>query len=138
MSSKSAVLDTSAYSHIERGNSELLRLLKSYDRLLMPLNTLAELKSGFRLGTKEGKNLSTLKQFLDRPEVGIVQADERTLGHYVILDVIARQKHRILSHNDLWIAACAEQSSYDLVTFDKDFIVFSAIFGRRLAILDTR
>ena len=134
---KSAILDTSAYSHIERGNPELLALLKSYNRLLLPLNTLAELKSGFRLGSKERQNLYTLRQFLARPEVGSVQADEGTLDYYVMLDVTARKKHRILSHNDLWIAACAEQSAYDLVTFDKDFAVFGTIFGKRLKILNT-
>jgi len=138
VSSKFAVLDTVAYSHIERNNPKLIMLLSSYERLILPLNVLAELQSGFRLGTKEKENLHTLNIFIAKPQVGIVLPDEATLEPYILLHTHAKTRHYTLSHNDLWIAALAEQFQYDLVTFDKDFAVFTNLFKDRLHILDTQ
>ena len=133
----SAILDTSAYSHIGRSNPRLVSLIKDYERLVLPLNVVAELRSGYRLGSMEQENIHVLDLFLSQTQVGLAIADEITLEHYVTLYEIARRHGKTLSHNDLWIAALAQQLGYDLVTFDKDFAVFGELFGERLHILPT-
>jgi PIN domain. len=46
------------------------------------------------------------------------------------------KKGRVLSQNDIWIAALAKETGGTLATFDKDFKALSDIFGDKLLILE--
>lgn len=90
---------------------------------------------GFK-GTQKVRNEQVLDRFLAQPHVSIVMPSIETSAIYAALQLHCTQRGKALSHNDIWIAALAQEINEPLATFDKDFSVFSAIFGDRLILLD--
>jgi len=58
-----------------------------------------------------------------------------TTEQFAKLFVYAERRGRALSHNDLWIAALAQETDETLVTLDKDFTVFAPLMEDRLVLL---
>ncbi len=120
-SSNKIALDTTSYSHLVRGNSEVAALLASADLVVIPQPTIAELKSGFAFGSRQEENEANLTRFLSSHKVLPVYPDAVTTEYYVALYAHARRQGRQLSHNDLWIAALSAQYDAELESFDHDF-----------------
>lgn len=116
------LLDTSAYSLLMRGGTEVARLLDAADEVCLPAVVLGELLAGFRKGNAEHRNREILDRFLAVSRVSTLPLDEETAERYaVILDYLRRQGTPIPT-NDLWIAACAMQHGLVLITADRHFL----------------
>ncbi|HUD07404.1 MAG TPA: PIN domain-containing protein [Candidatus Saccharimonadales bacterium] len=131
-------LDTTAYSQLVRGNSEIATLLGASDIVIMPQPTIAELKSGFAFGVRQEENEANLTRFLASNKVLLVYPDEVTTEYYVAIYSHARRKSRQLSNNDLWIAALSAQYNAELESFDHDFDALLDYEGLRVQVLNDK
>lgn len=115
------ILDTSAYSNLGRGNKHIADLINKYDNLYIPVIVHAELLQGFKQGNKSEQNTNDLHRFMSQPFVSTLDIDLETSKIYSYLYVHIKNQGKVLSHNDIWIAALAVQHDLPLVTFDNDF-----------------
>lgn len=130
--------DTTAYSHLVRGNSEITALLGASNLVVMPQPTIAELKSGFAFGSRQQENEANLTRFLSSSKILLAYPDEVTTEYYVALYSHARRHGRQLSNNDLWIAALSAQYNAELESFDHDFDILLDYEGLRVQILNDK
>jgi len=114
-------LDTNTYRAFMEANPDAVRLLRSADRILLPVPVLAELRFGFAKGTKGQHNEAILTKFLDSPRVEIVSCDEQTSFHYAHLKLQLSRQGTPIPINDIWIAALTIQHGATLYTLDHDF-----------------
>ena len=114
-------LDTNAYSDFMRGVPERVRVVRTAERIFVPLIVLGELRAGFAAGSREQENLETLRKFLASPRVAVLSPDETTTEHYARIFVQLRKKGAGIPTNDLWIAALARQHDVDLCSSDAHF-----------------
>ena len=117
----SVALDTNAYSDFMRGVPERVRVVRTAERIYMPLIVLGELRAGFAAGSREQENLETLRKFLASPRVSVLSPDETTTEHYARIFLQLRKKGAGIPTNDLWIAALARQHDVDLCSSDAHF-----------------
>lgn len=115
------VLDTTAYSELLRGQEQVAGILKTATDILIPHVVIAELRYGFRLGSRQLENEKLLSRFVANRKVRIILADNATTDYFVNIAIFARKKGVQLSSHDMWIAALTEQWDATLVTFDDDF-----------------
>ena len=115
------LLDTSAYSHLQRGNNTILKILQRSEMVALPAVVLGELYSALRAGTRWNANNTLLEQFLSRPSVKILNVTAETALRYAEVDVYLRKKGRPIPRNDVWIAALAIEHGLQLLTVDKHF-----------------
>lgn len=115
------VFDTTTYSELLRGHTEVAQLVKNAEQILIPHVVMAELQYGFRLGSKQTENERLLARFVANSKVRILLPDNATTSYFVTIAVFARARGIQLSSHDLWIAALSEQWDATLVSFDKDF-----------------
>lgn len=127
--------DTTAYSHLVRGNDEVSIILRAASTIVIPLPTVVELKTGFAFGSRQQENNTQLVRFISSDKMLVVCPSEITAEYYVALFTHARHRGRQLSHNDLWIAALAMQHGSTLITFDRDFEGVDDFKGLQLQIL---
>jgi len=115
------LFDTTTYSHLLKGHTVVADTLKNAETILLPNVVLAELRYGFRLGTRQDENERLLSRFIANKKIQVVLPDNATTDYFVNIAVFARKKGVQLSTHDLWIAALTEQWDATLVTFDNDF-----------------
>ena len=115
------VFETTTYSHLLKGHKGVAEILKNAETILLPSVVLAELRYGFRLGTRQEENEKLLSRFIANKKIQVVLPDNATTDYFVNIAVFARKKGVQLSTHDLWIAALTEQWDVTLVTFDNDF-----------------
>ena len=84
-------------------------------------HALAELRFGFRKGTKGRANEAALTRFLDSQRVGVLVCDEQTSHSYADLKLQLSRQGTPIPINDVWIAALVLQHGLTLHTFDRDF-----------------
>lgn len=129
------ILDTNAYSALAQANPLIVSVIKGINNLSLPLPVIAELRFGFAKGTKQAHNEQQLQKFIAQPQSTVLMPVLETTWRYAELQLWCAQKGRALSHNDIWIAALAQEAGDILVTFDHDFEILSEIFGDKLLIL---
>jgi tRNA(fMet)-specific endonuclease VapC len=95
-----------------------VEVLRSAERIWLPLIVLGELRAGFAHGTRREQNERTLTRFLASSRVGVLAPDEQTTHVYASVYADLRRRGRPIPTNDLWIAALALQ--HDLILFDRD------------------
>lgn len=115
------LFDTSTYSHLLKGHITVADAVHRAESLLLPQVVVAELRYGFRLGSRTAENDQLLTKFLANKKVRILLPDNATTDYFVNVAVFARRKGVQLSTHDLWIAALALQWDATLLSFDKDF-----------------
>lgn len=130
------IIDTNVYSALDAGIQSAIDAVISQTTVHMPLFVVAELQFGFKNGTRHEINSKRLQQFLSQQNVEVVLPTLKTAMVYAEISVFCRSKGRVLSQNDLWIAALAKENQETLVTYDKDFSVFNDILGDKLQILN--
>jgi len=118
---KTVALDTNAYSGFKRGLAEVVDQLAKAERILMPVPVLAELRIGFRGGSKEARNLDELEQFLSSPRVEICSLTEQTAILYAEIFGTLQRKGTPIPLNDVWIAASAMEQGAILLSADTHF-----------------
>ena len=115
------LLDTSAYSALQRGNQQILEVLRRSETVAVSSVVLGELYSGFRVGNCWAENTARLAQFLSKPSVRVLNVTEETALRYAELDAYLRKKGRPIPRNDVWIAAVALEHGLQLLTLDVHF-----------------
>ena len=115
------LLDTSAYSALNRGHQAILNVLRRSETVCLSAVVLGELYSGFRAGNRWPENTAQLAQFLSKPSVRVLNVTEETASRYAEVDVYLRKKGRLIPRNDVWIAAAALEHRLQLLTLDIHF-----------------
>jgi tRNA(fMet)-specific endonuclease VapC len=115
------LIDTNRYRDILTDRPEAVQVVRHAKRVYVPFITLAELRAGFRAGTRATRNEAALRKFLSRPSARVLYADEETTHHYARLFAQLRQQGTPIPTNDIWIAALAEQHGLLLYSRDKHF-----------------
>jgi len=116
-----ALLDTSGYSGLIKGDPEILAVLSAAAQVLVPAIVLGELHSGFRRGKRRQENEQLLQRFLRKPSVSIINVTADTADRYAEIDVFLFAKGKPIPRNDVWIAALAMEHGCILVTRDAHF-----------------
>ena len=129
------VLDTNAYSGLVRGLKPIADLVSNVSELKLPLPVIAELRYGFAKGSMPQKNEQKLQRFLAQPQVSVLMPTLKTTEYYAKIQLFCSHRGRVLSHNDIWIAALTQENNEKLATFDKDFEILAETFGDDLIIL---
>ena len=115
------LLDTSAYSALNRGHQAILNVLRRSETVCLSAVVLGELYSGFRAGNRWAENTAQLAQFLSKPSVRVVNVTEETALRYAEVDVYLRKNGRPIPRNAVWIAAAALEHGLQLLTLDVHF-----------------
>jgi predicted nucleic acid-binding protein len=120
-------LDTSAYSHFQRGDPQVVELIDRAEWIGVPAVVLGELRVGFRLGTQRDRNERRLVAFLANPAVEVVSVDAEVSNHYADIVVDLRRRGTPLPTNDIWIAATGARSGAMLLSYDDHFEQISRV-----------
>lgn len=114
-------LDTNRYTDLAKGDRVLADRLERAEAVFVPFVVVAELRSGFALGTRARGNESTLAKFLRRPAVAVLWPDDQTLHHYAAVFRQLRSQGTPIPTHGLWIAALCLQHDLALVTREANF-----------------
>jgi predicted nucleic acid-binding protein len=114
-------LDTSAYSHFKRGDTQVVDLIDRADWLGVPVIVLGELAVGFRNGARREVNEAELDRFLAHPAVEVLPVDEDVVGVYADIVLDLRKAATPLPANDIWIAAITARHGATVLTYDRHF-----------------
>ena len=120
-------IDTSAYSHFQRGHLEAVEALDGAEWLGMPAVTLGELHVGFALGGRRAQNEAELREFLSNPVVIVLDVDREVSRLYAEVVVELRKAGKPIPTNDIWIAATAARAGAAVLTYDPHFAAISRI-----------
>ena len=115
------LLDTSAYTALFRGHSDVAGLVRRSEEVLISPIVAGELLFGFRHGVRYEANRRQLNDFLDSPFVRLLEMTLVTAERFGRLAAGLRKKGRPIPSNDLWIAAQAMETGADLLSFDRHF-----------------
>lgn len=118
---KKGLIDTNLYVAFKRNNKTALEIIRSLDFIGIDITVLAELYSGFKMGSKEKLNISELEIFLNNDRTNIINHDINTSKFYAQIIKTLKEKGSPIPTNDVWIAASAMQHGLPLYTFDKHF-----------------
>lgn len=119
----SLVLDTSAFSALAEDMADIVAIVDrtSYEVILLPLAADAELRYGYKNGTKEAQNLIRYQAVMQALDITLALPNQQTSELYAELATWTKRHGVATSNNDLWIAATAVQHGAQLLTLDKDF-----------------
>ena len=115
------LLDSNAYSNLKRGHGPVADLIRRSEEVLLSLVVVGELLYGFRNGSRLERNLNELRAFMESPHVTVVAMTLTTADRYSRIAAALRAKGRPLPSNDIWIAAHAQETGADLVSYDEHF-----------------
>ncbi len=114
-------LDTSAYSHYQRGDRAVVGLLDAADWVGVPTIVLGELWLGFLQGRHLERNLEELQLFLAHPVVEELALDHHGARHFGEITLALKRAGTPIPTNDIWIAAAAAQAGATVLTYDRHF-----------------
>lgn len=115
------LLDSSAYSHLKRGDRRIAEIVRGSEEVLLSTIVIGELLYGFRKGSRLERNLQELQGFLSSPYVTVITVSFTTADRYARIAASLRAKGRPIPANDIWIAAHALEAGADLVSYDRHF-----------------
>ena len=114
-------LDATTYVDMVGGDKEVGALVSTATEVWLPFVVLAELRAGFRGGSRAVLNEQVLSRFLLKPGVGVLFADGGTVNHYASLFGQLRAQDSPIPTHTLWIAALAVQHELKVCTNDPHF-----------------
>jgi predicted nucleic acid-binding protein len=126
------LLDTNAYAALMRGHEGVTTRVRRAEQVLLSTIVAGELLHGFRLGTRQEKNVAELEGFLDNPHVSLVPVTFTTADRFARIASGLRAKGRPIPTNDIWIAAHAMETGAELLSFDEHFDAVDGLVLRRL------
>lgn len=115
------LLDTNRYRDYGKGNREVLERMRASETVYLSYISLAELRAGFRCGSRSAENERHLQLFLAKNSVGTLFADDQTTHHFARLYRQLRQQGTPIPSNDLWIASLVVQHNLPLYSRDAHF-----------------
>lgn len=111
-------VDTNRYTDLCRGLGDVVATLETAEAVYMPFVVLGELRAGFGVGRHRAHNERILRQFLLKPGVHVLYADDQTTHHYASIYRQLREQGTPIPTNDMWVAALVLQ--HDLALFARD------------------
>lgn len=131
------LLDTTVILHIVRGNETARRINAAMNLNGRPERPLISVVSiGEALGFAQyrgwGEDKMTQLRTILEHFVPVDINSQIVLEAYAAMHAHLVRKGRVLSDNDIWIAACALAASATLVTTDKDFDPLDGEFIQRV------
>ena len=115
-------LDTNAYSALQLGGAvQLKAAADGAELLVIPFVVDAELRAGFKKGSKEKENYDKLKKFQALDRAVVLWPDEETNELYAKVWTELSAKGKPIPTNDVWIAAICLHYHLTLATSDKHF-----------------
>jgi tRNA(fMet)-specific endonuclease VapC len=111
-------LDANRYTDLCRDVAEVVAIVEHAEAVFLPFAVLGEVRAGFSLGKRGAENERVLRQFLMKPGVTVLFADDQTTHHYAALFRQLRRQGTPIPTNDLWTAALVLQ--HDLVLCHRD------------------
>ncbi len=126
---KKILLDTNAYTRLLAGAEEVLNVVGAADIVYLSVFVLGELYAGFIGGSKERENKETLRRFLLKPTVKILNASLETAEVFGLLKSNLRKAGAPIPINDVWIASHGVETGSTVISYDKHF---TKIAGLRL------
>ncbi len=118
---KKVLIDTNIYSLAMKGDSEVVKVLRTIDLIGFSSISAGELYSGFKGAGREDKNREELDIFLDSPRVVVHPIDMETAEFYASILNNLKVAGTPVPTNDIWVAAAAFQHGYKIFTKDKHF-----------------
>jgi len=115
------VLDTNRYTDFWNSVPDAVRQIADADHVYLPFIVLAELRGGFRFGTRQLENEQALQTFLAKSVVTVLWPDEMTTLHYAAIYAQLRRQGTPIPTNDMWIAALVLQHGLALYARDEHF-----------------
>jgi len=115
------IIDTSAYSALQRGNQPIKSIFNTAQQIYIPTIVIGELKAGFAFGAKKEQNERLLNRFVADSAVSVVNINDRSPDIFARLYAQLRKSGHAVSQNDLWIASLAVEHQLPLLTLDSDF-----------------
>ncbi len=114
-------IDTNIYVAFKNNDGNIVEAFRTCDLIGVDMAVIAELFSGFSLGSRERKNRRELETFLNAPRVSVLQHDLETAEYYALIVKKLKAKGRPIPTNDIWIAANAFKHGMALYSFDRHF-----------------
>jgi len=111
-------LDANRYTDLCRDIAEVVAIVEHAEAVFLPFAVLGEVRAGFSLGKRGAENERVLRQFLMKPGVTVLFADDQTTHHYAALFRQLRRQGTPIPTSDLWTAALVLQ--HDLVLCHRD------------------
>jgi tRNA(fMet)-specific endonuclease VapC len=124
---RKVLIDTNVYTAFKANQERIVKAFTTLDYIGMDITVLAELLSGFKLGTREKENRRELERFLNVPRVHLLNHDNDTAEFYSEIFREMRRKRKPIPANDIWIAAAALQHGLGLFTLDRHFADISGL-----------
>lgn len=116
-----SAIDTNVYVAFKNKNEEVSEAFRNLDYIGVDITVIAELLSGFALGSKEKKNKDELHSFLSSPRVEVLVHDLETAAFYALVVKQLKAKGEPIPTNDIWIASNAMKNGLMLYSFDAHF-----------------
>jgi tRNA(fMet)-specific endonuclease VapC len=110
------LLDTNRLTDALRGDRDAVEIVEQAAEVWIPFVALAEIRAGFRLGTRAHQNERLMTAFLQQPGIEPLYADSGTTEVYARLFAQLRRAGTPIPTNDLWIASLAVQHQLILVS----------------------
>ena len=115
------ILDTNAYTKLLLKDRHVLEELTKADKIYLSSIVLGELFAGFKGGSKEIDNKNLLEEFLSKPGVEILLIGKETAEFFGDIKYYLEKNGNPIPANDIWIAACAQETGAIVITYDSHF-----------------
>lgn len=114
-------IDTNIYVAFKNNDGNVVEMFRNCDLIGVDVTVIAELFSGFFLGSKEKKNRQEFEAFLNASRVEVLPHDIETAEYYALIVKKLKAKGRPIPTNDIWIAANSMKYGLPLYSFDGHF-----------------
>jgi tRNA(fMet)-specific endonuclease VapC len=114
-------IDTNIYAAFKTGDKNVVEAFSNADFIGVDITVIAELLTGFLLGSRQKQNRDELQKFLENKRVSILYHDLETADFYAAVVKQLKKKGRPIPTNDIWIAANAMRQGLSLYSFDSHF-----------------
>jgi tRNA(fMet)-specific endonuclease VapC len=114
-------IDTNRYRDFCDNDPVAVDRIQTADRIFLPFVSLAELRAGFRCGSRALENENILIRFLNSTRVTPLYPTDQTTHHYAQLFAQLRRQGTPIPTNDIWIAALALENNLLLFSRDAHF-----------------
>jgi tRNA(fMet)-specific endonuclease VapC len=114
-------IDTNVYVAFKNGDADVIEAFRTCDVIGIDIAVVAELVTGFSLGSRETRNRGELEAVLNSPRVELLLHDLETAEFYAMIVRKLRARGKPIPTNDIWIAANALKHGMVLYSFDRHF-----------------
>jgi len=118
---KRLAIDTNIYIAFKNNDAGVIDAFRASDVIGVDIAVIAELITGFALGSREAKNRRELEAFLNASRVEVLFHDLETVEYYASIVKRLKAKGKPIPTNDIWIAANAQKHGMALFSFDRHF-----------------